>query len=436
MNSHKSLLNLLNNKSARVGIIGLGYVGLPLLLRFHEVGFEVTGFDNHEPTVSMLQKGKSPIRHIKNEAINSINDGKTLITSDISLSKACDVLIVCLPTPLDKEDKPDLSYIIDLLKNLKEHFRKGQLISLESTTYPGTTEDVVLPALEEGKLKVGCDLFLSYSPEREDPGNKDFTTKTIPKLCSGYTESCSELAKILYGSIVDEVIMVSSPKVAEMSKLLENIYRAVNVGLINEMRVIASALDIDIYEVINAASTKPFGFNPYFPGPGLGGHCLPIDPIYLSWKASQVGVESRFIQLAAEVNRDVPNQVVNCLKDHFNVEGLELTNKKILVAGLAYKKNIDDARESPSYEILRILDNFGAEVSYSDPYILKFPETRKYKFDLEHVELNEENIELYDAIILATDHDDFDLEFIQSRCKLLLDTRGVCNYSLANVIRL
>ena len=433
---NKTLASI-NNKTARVGVIGLGYVGLPLLLRFYEAGFSVVGFDNNKVNVTKLKKGQSTIKHIKNSNIEKIiKDKNSVITDDLSLSSTCDALIICLPTPLDENNTPDLSYITKLLDSIKLFLRQGQLISLESTTYPGTTEEVILPYLEKSNLKVGSDLFLCYSPEREDPGNKDFSTQSIPKLCAGYSESCSQLAKALYESVINEVVMVSSLKVAEMSKLLENIYRAVNVGLINEMRIVATALDIDIYEVIEAASSKPFGFTAYYPGPGLGGHCLPIDPIYLSWKASQVGVESKFIELAAEVNRSVPKQVVSCLEDNLFKLGKELKGLSVLVAGLAYKKNIDDARESPSYDIISLLHSKGANVDYSDPYIKSFPETRKYKFNLSHVEINKENLGNYDAVILATDHDDFDLAMMQDYCKLLLDTRGVCDKALKNVIRI
>lgn len=437
MNLTKKLISSIESKEARVGIVGLGYVGLPLLLRFQKKKFPVIGFDNNLNFISQLNDGISPINHISNKKIQEFNkDNTSKVTSDVSQVSECDVLIICLPTPLDDNDKPDLSYIKNFLHSVSKFLKRGQLLSLESTTYPGTTEEVIVPFIKELGFQVGKDFFIAYSPEREDPGNPHFSTGTIPKLCSGSSLACMEIAKELYQSVIDEVVLVESTKVAEMAKLLENTYRAVNVGLINEMRIIASALEIDIYEVIKAASTKPFGFTPYFPGPGLGGHCLPIDPIYLSWKAQQVGVKSDFIDLAAQINRSVPDQVVHKLEKTFDEKNQELNGKKVLVLGLAYKKNIDDARESPSYEILDILKKKGAKIDYSDPYIEVFPETRRYNFDIKSIVLNERNLELYDAVILATDHDDFDLDLIQRKSKILIDTRGVCDKTLNNVVRL
>ncbi len=319
MTTYNKLKKLIDNKTATVGVIGLGYVGLPLLMRFFQSNFSVIGFDNNQENLKILKGSRSTINHIKDSDVKElVKSERTFLTNDLKYTQKCEVVIICLPTPLDKKNNPDLSFIKNFLKSYINHMRRGQLISLESTTYPGTTDEVVLPYLEKNGLKAGEDFFLCYSPEREDPGNKNYSTKTIPKLCAGYTEKCGALSQSLYSKIIDKVVMVSSTKVAEMSKLLENIYRAVNVGLVNEMRVIASSLDIDIYEVIEAASTKPFGFTPYFPGPGLGGHCLPIDPLYLSWKASQVGVDSRFIELAAAVNSSIPIQVVSCLKKKLN----------------------------------------------------------------------------------------------------------------------
>ena len=437
MKHSEILSNLVINKSSRIGIVGLGYVGLPLLIRFQEQGFPVTGFDNNIDSVNRLNRGHSPIKHIPNNKIQTLIEAENcFITDDPRKSSSCDILIICLPTPLSEDDTPDLSYIQNYLDSIKGFIREGQLISLESTTYPGTTDEMFVSFVENLGFQVGNNIFISYSPEREDPGNVNFSTSNIPKLCSGVTQSCSKVAKLVYESVIDDVVMVESPKVAEMAKLLENTYRAVNVGLINEMRIIASALNIDIYEVINAASTKPFGFTPYFPGPGLGGHCLPIDPIYLSWKAKQIGVNSDFIELAAKVNRSVPEQVVNCLEKTLKLDKKEIKGKKILLAGLAYKKNIDDARESPSYEILDLLVKKGAEVDYSDPYIEIFPNTRKYNYTKHSVKIIKGTIKQYDAVILATDHDEFDIELIQGESKILIDTRGVCDKSLKNVVRL
>ena len=437
MNIKKNLISSIEKKETRVGVVGLGYVGLPLLLRFHEKNFLTTGFDNNLNCISQLNSGISPIKHISNHKIQSLaEDTSNLITDDVSQCHDCDILIICLPTPLDDKDVPDLSYIETFLGSVSDYLRKGQMISLESTTYPGTTEEIIIPFIENLGFVVGEDIFVAYSPEREDPGNSKFTTSSIPKLCSGHTEACAQVAKNIYEAVIDEIVMVESTKVAEMAKLLENTYRAVNVGLVNEMRIIASSLGIDIYDVIHAASTKPFGFTPYFPGPGLGGHCLPIDPIYLSWKAKQVGVKSDFIELAAQTNRSVPGQVVSRLFEVFQEIGQDLEEKKILVLGLSYKKNIDDARESPSYEILKLLKMKGAKIDYSDPYFENFPETRMYDFDLKNVEINERNLKSYDAVILATDHDEFDISLIQNKSKILIDTRGVCDKNLTNVVRL
>jgi len=432
---HKEIIKKIRNKEAVIGIVGLGYVGIPLWLRFSEAGFNCIGFDNNSKHINILKKGRSTISHIHSSLIKKALDNNSVLTTEISDARKCDALIICLPTPLDEKRNPDLSFILNLAADLEPYFRKGQIISLESTSYPGTTEEKFLPLVEKSGLKIGEEIFLAYSPEREDPGNTEFTTKNIPKLCSGISIQCKQVAKELYESVIDEVVLVESTKIAEMAKLLENIHRAVNIGLVNEMKIVAEALDIDIYDVINAAATKPFGFTPYYPGPGLGGHCLPIDPFYLAWKASELGVDTRFIRLAGEINAAAPARVVNKLEEVLNLKTKNLNNAEVLVLGLAYKKNIDDARESPSYEILKLLEERGAKVNYSDPYIPTFPKTRKYNFDLKSIEITKEKISIYDAVILATDHDKFDLSLVERFSQILIDTRGVCSKHLENVIR-
>jgi len=315
------------------------------------------------------------------------------------------------------------------------HMRKGQVVSLESTTYPGTTEEELLPRIESTGLKVGVDAFLVYSPEREDPGNPDFTTNTIPKICGGVTENCLEVGLALYGQVIDTVVPVSSTKAAEMTKLLENIHRAVNIGLVNEMKVVADKMGIDIFEVIDAAATKPFGFVPYYPGPGLGGHCIPIDPFYLTWKAREYGINTRFIELAGEVNSNMPEYVIGKVSAGLNSQKKSINGSRILVLGIAYKKNVDDMRESPSVEIMSLLQKQGANVAYSDPYLPTFPKMRRYTFDLQSEDLTADNLASYDCVLIATNHDDFDYELIKKNAQLVIDTRGVYREADEKVIK-
>ena len=367
----------IQNRDVRVAIIGLGYVGLPLVIRFSQEGFSVTGFDIDEEKVKLLNAGKSYIKHIKADDIAAMSANGFKATSDFSKIAEVDVIIICVPTPLGVHNEPDLSFIHGTLENIKPYLKENQLLVLESTTYPGTTEDILVPFInsirnQESKIKnqkftLGENFYLGYSPEREDPGNKNFTTKTIPKVVSGVTENCLELTKTLYDQIVDKTVPVSSPKVAEMTKILENIYRAVNIGLVNELKMVADKMDIDIYEVINAAATKPFGFTPYYPGPGLGGHCIPIDPFYLTWKAKEIGLNTRFIELAGEINTSMPNYVVQKVGETLNTIGKSVKGSKILVLGLSYKKNVDDLRESPTLELLDLLMEKGAIIEYCDP---------------------------------------------------------------------
>jgi len=412
------------NKTAKIGIVGLGYVGLPLLLRYSDIGFNVLGIDIDQTKVDELLSGQSYIEHISPSSIQQALANGFDATTDFSRASECDALILCVPTPLNKYREPDLSFVIDTTEALSPYFRKGQVLSLESTTYPGTTEEELLPRVQERDFTVGEDFFLIYSPEREDPGNPDFETRTIPKVCGGHTAACAEVGIALYSPAIDQVVPVSSTKAAEMTKLLENIHRAVNIGLVNEMKIVADRMGIDIFEVVDAAATKPFGFTPYYPGPGLGGHCIPIDPFYLTWKAREYGLHTRFIELSGEVNTAMPEYVVNKLMDGLNQHGKALKGSKILVLGIAYKKNVDDMRESPSVEIMELIEAKGAGVAYSDPHVPVFPKMREHNFNLSSVELTPASVAEFDAIVLATDHDKFDYSLIKENAQLLVDTRG------------
>lgn len=418
------LVKKLNDKSAVIGIVGLGYVGLPLMLRYHAVGYNVLGLDIDQGKVDALLNGESYIEHISADAIQSANDDRWDATTDFSRIKDVDAIILCVPTPLTEYREPDLSYVLDTMKAVQPHMRADQVLSLESTTYPGTTEEELLPMIEEAGLKLGETAFLVYSPEREDPGNANFTTNTIPKVVGGHTPACLKVGTALYQNAIDTIVPVSSTKVAEMTKLLENIHRSVNIGLVNEMKIVADRMGIDIFEVIDAAATKPFGFTAYYPGPGLGGHCIPIDPFYLTWKARQYGVHTKFIELAGELNASMPDFVISKLMHGLNDHGKPLKGSRILILGIAYKKNVDDERESPCIEILDKLLKKGANVDYSDPHIPQFKNMRKYDYDFKSVDLTIDAIKGYDAVVLATDHDAFDYEMIKNNSNLIIDTRG------------
>jgi UDP-N-acetyl-D-glucosamine dehydrogenase len=432
MNNLKSRIQ---NQESKIGIIGLGYVGLPLSIRFSQENFKVVGFDVDKEKVEILNSGNSYIKHIKEDDISAMSNNGFTASTDFSQISNIDVIIICVPTPLGVHNEPDLSYIYGTLENIKPYLKENQLIILESTTYPGTTEEILVPYINSiensqslivnKKFSIGENFFIGYSPEREDPGNKNYTTQTIPKVVSGVTQNCLELTKELYDHIIDQTVLVSSPKVAEMTKIMENIYRAVNIGLVNELKMVADKMDIDIYEVINAAATKPFGFTPYYPGPGLGGHCIPIDPYYLTWKAREIGMNTRFIELAGEINTLMPNYVVEKVGEALNSASKALKGSKILVLGLAYKKNVDDTRESPSLRIMELLLKKGADVQYSDPYLPLAPKTRKFNFDLKSVELTKKNIGVFDLVLLSTDHDAFNYDFINKEARIIVDTRGV-----------
>lgn len=419
-----ALINKLAAREAVIGIVGLGYVGLPLVLRFAEVGYRVLGLDIDQGKIDALDEGRSYIEHIASDAIVAAKNAGFSATTDFARAREADALILCVPTPLDKHREPDLSYVINTVESIVPHLREGQVVSLESTTYPGTTDEELLPRVERHGLKVGETLFLVYSPEREDPGNANFTTRTIPKVCGGVTVACLEVGLALYGQVIDKVVPVSSTRAAELTKLLENIHRAVNIGLVNEMKVVADRLGIDIHEVIRAAATKPFGFVPYYPGPGLGGHCIPIDPFYLTWKAREFGVHTRFIELAGEVNSSMPDWVVAKVTSALNARRRSVNGARILVLGIAYKKNVDDMRESPSVFIMERLRDLGADVAYSDPHIPVFPVTREHHFDLSSVEISPQTLGQYDCILIASDHDRFDYDLIKAQASLIVDTRG------------
>ncbi len=422
-------------KSALIGIVGLGYVGLPLMLRYNAIGFRVLGIDIDTGKVDKLNAGKSYIEHIAAEHIAKARNSGFEATSDFRRASECDALILCVPTPLNKYREPDMSFVIDTTNAIKPYLRAGQVVSLESTTYPGTTEEELLPRVQENGLVVGEDIFLVYSPEREDPGNPNFETRTIPKVIGGHTANCLQVGIALYEQAIDQVVPVSSTKAAELTKLLENIHRAVNIGLVNEMKVVADRMGIDIFEVVDAAATKPFGFTAYYPGPGLGGHCIPIDPFYLTWKAREYGLHTRFIELSGEINKAMPEYVVGKLMDGLNGRGQALKGSRVLVLGIAYKKNVDDMRESPSVEIMELIESKGGIVAYSDPHVLVFPKMREHHFELSSEALTANSLASFDAVVLATDHDKFDYGLIQEHARLLIDSRGKYRAPQANVIK-
>lgn len=432
MTNSSYLINKLNSRNARVGVVGLGYVGLPLLLEFRDAGFEVVGVDIDPQAIATLSAGESRYAHIPNERLKIRQDMMTFST-DFGVLSACEAIIICVPTPLSANLEPDLSFIRNSLESMKPHLRAGQAISLESTSYPGTTNEIVVPVIESAGFTVGESMFVGFSPEREDPGSK-FALKSIPKVVSGVTPACLEVMTALYEGVVERVVPVSTPRVAEMTKLLENIYRAVNIGLVNELKILSDRMGIDVHEVIQAASTKPFGFTPFYPGPGIGGHCIPVDPFYLTWKAREFGLHTRFIELAGEINRGMPQWVMQKVTEALNERGLPVKHARVLVLGLAYKKNVADTRESPSVEIMELLRARGAVVDYADPHVPAFPHMRKHQFDLTSVPVTETTIPWYDAIIVATDHDTFDYELIQRHASLIIDTRGRYRSGEKNVV--
>jgi UDP-N-acetyl-D-glucosamine dehydrogenase len=416
----------IQKRKALIGIIGMGYVGLPLVLRFCEEGFRVLGFDVDSKKVAQLKRGRSYLKSISPSRISQfVRNGLLDVTDDFSRLTKPDCIIICVPTPLTEKMEPDLQYIEKTTEAIRDHLRKGQLIVLESTSYPGTTEELILPQLESTGLKVGKDFFLAYSPEREDPGSKRFTTSQIPKVVSGVTPSCKKIATTLYGQVIQKVVPVSSPRVAELTKLLENIYRSVNIALVNELKMLADRMGIDIWEVIEAASTKPFGFSPFYPGPGMGGHCIPIDPFYLSWKAREYDFTTKFIQLAGEINVSIPYYVVSKTVDALNERNKSIKGAKVLILGVAYKKDVDDARESPALAIMDLLQKKGATILYHDRFIPSLPTFRKYHFKLNSSPLTKPLLQRMDAVVVVTDHSQVDYAWVVRHAPLIIDTRNV-----------
>ena len=413
------------NKTVKIGILGLGYVGLPLAMEFAHSGTNVTGFDIDDKKVKILNSGKSIIKNIPNSRIQeAIKAKKFTATSNMSLIKKVDAVIICVPTPLTENREPDMQFIVNSCNTIAQFLQPGQLITLESTTYPGTSREVMVPILERSGLKAGKDFHLAYSPEREDPGNKKFNTRTIPKVLGGLTPQCQAIAQMIYELAIDKIVPVSSLEAAEAAKILENVYRCINIAMVNELKMVFDRMGIDVWEVINAASTKPFGFNAFYPGPGLGGHCIPIDPFYLTWKARQYGMPTRFIELAGEINTDMPHYVIARTMDALNEHKKSLKGSKVLVLGLAYKPDIDDVRESPSLELIELLREKGAHVDYNDPYIPVTHKQRKYNLMMKSKTLTPAMLKKYDVVLIATNHSDYDYNWIVKNSKLVVDSRN------------
>jgi len=415
----------IENKKVVVGVLGLGYVGLPLAREFASAGLKVVGFDVDARKVDILNSGRSIIKHVPNSQVrNMVKAGCFTATTKMARIRNVDAVLVCVPTPLTENREPDMQFIIGSSETIAKYLKRGQLIVLESTTYPGTTKELMIPILQGCGLKAGRDFYVAYSPEREDPGNKDFSTKTIPKVIGGLTKKCRDMACELYGAAIDTVVPVSSLEAAEAAKILENVYRCVNIAMVNELKVVFDRMGIDVWEVIKAASTKPFGFKPFYPGPGLGGHCIPIDPFYLTWKARQYGMPTRFIELAGEINTSMPRYVIAKTIEALNEHKKSLKGSKVLVLGLAYKKDIDDLRESPSIELIELLRETGAKVDYNDPYIPRTHKQRKHDLKMVSKKLSARMLAGYDAIIISTDHSDYDYKWIVKNAKLVIDARN------------
>ncbi|HET8773724.1 MAG TPA: nucleotide sugar dehydrogenase [Thermoanaerobaculia bacterium] len=432
----QTLLDRIEARTATVGIIGLGYVGLPLVLLFEEKGFDVIGFDVDRAKADSLTRGESYIRHIGAERIGkAFLGGKAKATHDFHHLADCDAVLICVPTPLGAHREPDLQYVRITAETIARFLRRGQLVVLESTTYPGTTREILLPRLAERGLECGTDFFLAFSPEREDPGNERYTTKNIPKIVGAIDAPSLQAATALYRSAVDRVVEVSTAEVAESSKLLENIFRAVNIALVNELKVVFDRMGIDVWEVIEAAKTKPFGYMPFYPGPGLGGHCIPLDPFYLTWKAAEYGVWARFIELAGEINTAMPSLVVSKTADAINRQGKSIVGAKVLVLGLAYKPDIGDARESPSFELIHLLRERGADVAYCDPFIPVASRVRKHDIGLASVPCSAEEFARYDALLVSTAHTAFRDPALYANARLVIDTRNIVQREDVPVVR-
>jgi UDP-N-acetyl-D-glucosamine dehydrogenase len=424
-NSAEDLMARLESRSATIAIVGLGYVGLPLARALFDAGYGVLGYDVDTSKIEMLGRGENYMQHLGGDLARPFAaSDRFTATSDPKRLTDADVIVLCVPTPLGPHNEPDLSFVLDSTRLIAGVLRKGQLVVLESTTYPGTTRGEMLPLLEAAGLKCGTDFFLAYSPEREDPGRKDTTTSTIPKLVGGVDAISGDLAMALYTRVIAQVHRVSSAEIAEAAKLLENIYRAVNIAMVNELKMVLADMGIDIWEVIDAASTKPFGFQPFYPGPGLGGHCIPIDPFYLTWKAKEIGRPTRFIELAGEVNAQMPVYVIHRVMTALNDQSKALRGAKVLVVGIAYKPNVDDTRESPAAEIIELLGEHGAEVAYHDPHVPTFPTMRKHNIDLVSATLDAPTIQAHDCVLIVTDHESVDYGLLGEHARLIVDTRN------------
>ncbi len=416
-----------DDKTGVVAVVGLGYVGLPLVLAFAKAGFRTIGVDIDKNKTEAISQGRSYIKHIDSASIKAVQQtGKLVASTDFSVLAEADAIIMCVPTPLDRHFEPDLSYVVDTIEAILPHVRPGQVISLESTTYPGTTDEELVTRLNAAGFQVGENVYVVYSPEREDPGNPQFAATNIPKVVGGTTAACGVEGVALYGAVFDKVVPVSSTRVAELTKLLENIYRSVNIGLVNELKIVSDRMGIDIWEVIAAASTKPFGYSPFYPGPGLGGHCIPIDPFYLTWKAKEYGVHTKFIELAGQINRSMPDYVVSRTMEALNENSKSVRGSRILLLGLAYKANVDDMRESPTFDLMDRFKKLGASIDYHDPYIPVIGPTREHAAwqGRKSVEWNEESIASYDVVVISTWHKSFSAIHLAAWAKLIVDTRN------------
>ncbi len=421
------LMNRIREKKVLVGILGMGYVGLPLADTFCRAGFKVLGYDIDPRKISMLNAGKSYIEHIPTSVVEQMRRSQRFsATTNEKDLRICDALIICVPTPLSKMRDPDMTYVVKTAETISRNLRKGQLVVLESTTYPGTTREVMVPILERSGLKCGKDVYVAFSPEREDPGRKDYSTGTIPKVVGGLDPQSMNLAAALYAGAIKTVVPVSSCDIAEAAKILENVYRCVNIAMVNELKMLFERMGIDVWEVINAAKTKPFGFQAFYPGPGLGGHCIPIDPFYLTWKARQFGMATRFIELAGEINTHMPHYVVDHVVKALNTVKKSINGARVLVLGLAYKANIDDIRESPSIELIELLKQAGAKVDYNDPHVPTTHKQREHDLRLKSVPLTPQNLRKYDVVVISTDHAAYDYKMIVKNAKIVIDTRNAC----------
>ena len=430
-----NLKNKIENREAQIGVIGLGYVGLPLAMEFVRAGFHVTGIDVDQEKVKKLNRGENYIQDIKDEPVkNAVEMNQLSATSDFSVIQNLDAISICVPTPLNKQKNPDISFINQVMENMKDFIHHDMLIVLESTSYPGTTRELILPEMESKGLRVGHEFYLCFSPERIDPGNEKYKTANTPKILGGITSKCGEMGGFLYETIVEQVVKVSSPETAEMVKLLENTFRAINIGLANEVAIMCEKLGIDVWEVIDAAATKPFGFMKFTPGPGLGGHCIPIDPHYLSWKLKTLDYNARFIELAAEMNTSMPLHMVELVREGLNRNGKGIFGSQIIVIGVAYKKNVNDVRESPALDVMKLLKNDGAELSFYDPYVSFVGLNGNRMMGIET--LTKETLNNSDAIVIMTDHDQIDFQFVEENSDLIIDSRNVIKNDHPNVIKL